>query len=145
MNIKERIKEFSELIKKYPDLKELYMERAKLYDEIKDYKNAVEDFKKAYFGYYACEDIMTVCEKAGLIKEAERLYSKAINIDKNNVYNYIKRIHFYIRIGEIAKAVLDCKTVLKLSPKDETLLILHRILTKKQIKPNRVRKPGKYF
>lgn len=130
MNIKKRIKDFSELIKKYPDVKELYKERAKLYGEIKEYKKAFEDFKKAYFGYYALENVITVCEKAGLIKEAERLYTKAINADKNNINGYIRRIYFYIRIGKIEKAVLDCKTVLKLSPKDETILILHKILTK---------------
>ena len=41
MNIKERIKEFSELIKKYPNIKELYIERAKLYTELKEYKKAI--------------------------------------------------------------------------------------------------------
>ena len=45
-NIKERIKEYSEMIEKYPDIKEFHIERAKLYCEIKEYEKAVEDFKK---------------------------------------------------------------------------------------------------
>lgn len=129
-DIKKRIKEFSEIIKKYPDVKELYKERAKLYGEIKEYKKAFEDFKKAYFGYYTLENVITVCEKAGLIKEAERLYTEAINTDKNNINSYIRRIYFYMRNGEIEKAITDCNSVLNISPKDETVLTLHKILTK---------------
>ena len=131
MNIKERIKEFSELIKKYPSIKELYIERAKLYTELKEYKKAVEDYKKAYTEYYLCKNIIKVCEELGLTKEAEEYYTKEINKDKKDVSNYIKRIYFYMRENEIEKALKDCTTVLKLSPKDETIKTLQRILTKK--------------
>ncbi len=131
MNIKERIKEFSKLIKKYPNIKELYIERAKLYTEIGEYKKAVEDYKKAYTEYYLCKDIIKVCEELGLTKESEEYYTKEINKDKKNISNYIKRIYFYIRINETEKAIKDCATVLKLSPKDETIITLQRILTKK--------------
>ena len=129
-NIEERIKEFSELIKKYPYIKELYLERAKLYDKSKQYKKAVEDYKQLFPGYYACRDIISVCEETGLKEEAEQFYTKAINKDKSNIDNYIRRAYFYMRIGETEKAVLDCKTVLKLSPKNETILTLKKILTK---------------
>ncbi len=130
-NIKERIKEFSRLIKKYPNIKELYIERAKLYTELKEYKKAVEDYKKAYTEYYLCKDIIKVCEELGLTKEAEEYYTKEINKDKKNISKYTQRIYFYIRINEIEKAIKDCATVLKLSPKDETILTLKKILTKK--------------
>ena len=131
MNIKERIKEFSELIKKYPSIKELYIERAKLYTELKEYKKAVEDYKKSYTEYYLCKNIIKVCEELGLTKEAEEFYTKEIQKDKNNISNYIKRIYFYMRENEIEKAIKDCTTVLELNPKDETILTLKRILTKK--------------
>ena len=130
-NIKERIKEFSKLIKKYPSIKELYVERAKLYTEIGEYKKAVEDYKKSYAEYYLCKDIIKVCEELGLTKDAEKFYTKEIDKDKKNINNYIKRIYFYIRENETEKALKDCKTVLELSPKDETIKTLQRILTKK--------------
>ena len=130
-NIKERIKQFSEIIERNPDIKELYIERAKLYGEIKEYKKAFEDFKKTLHGYYVCKDIMMVCKELGLNNEIERLYTKAINKDKKNISNYIDRIYFYMRIGKTEEAISDCKTVLKISPKEETISILHKILTKK--------------
>ena len=130
-NIKDRIKEFSEIIERNPYEKELYIERAKLYAENKEYKKAFEDFKKTLSGCYICKDIMTVCTELKLNNEIERIYTKAINKDKNNVGNYIDRIYFYMNIGEIKKAIFDCKTVLNICPKEETILILHKILTKK--------------
>ena len=130
-NIKERIKQFSKIIERNPDIKELYIERAKLYAENKEYKKAFEDFKKTLHGYYVCKDIMMVCKELGLNNEIERLYTKAINKDKNNISNYINRISFYINIGKIEEAIADCKTVLKISPKEETILTLYKILTKK--------------
>jgi len=130
-NIKEKIREFSRIIKRYPNIKEFYIERAKLYGEIKEYKKAFEDFKKTLDEYYTCEDIATVCEKVGLKKEAENFYTKAINENKNNPNAYINRIYFYMRTGETEKAISDCKTVLKISPKDENISTLKQILTKK--------------
>ena len=64
-------------------------------------------------------------------KEAEKFYTKAINKDKSNVNNYINRLYFYMRIREIEKAISDCKAILKLSPKKETVLNLKKILTEK--------------
>ena len=130
-NIKDRIKEFSEIIERNPYEKELYIERAKLYAENKEYKKAFEDFKKTLHGYYVCKDIMMVCKELGLNNEIERLYTKAINKDKKNISNYIDRIYFYINIGKIEKAISDCKTVLNICPKEETILTLYKILTKK--------------
>ena len=130
-NIKERIKELSEIIKRHPCVDDLYIERAKLYEKLKLYKQALDDYKKTFPDYYICKNIVTVCEDNGLIKEAERLYTKAINADINNIEVYIKRICFYMRTGEIEKAITDCKTVLKLFPKDENILTLKKILTKK--------------
>ncbi len=130
-NIKERIKQFSEIIKRNPNEKELYIERAKLYAENKEYKKAFEDFKKTLPGYYICKDIMTVCKELRLNDEIERFYTKAINKNKTDVSNYINRIYFYIRIGKIEKAISDCKVVLNISPKEETISTLYKILTKK--------------
>ena len=129
-NIKERIKELSEIIKRHPDINDLYIERAKLYEKLKLYKQALDDYKKIFPGYYVCKDIITLCEENGLIKEAEKLYTKAINTDINDIEVYIKRICFYMRTGQIEKAISDCKTVLKLSPKEENILTLKKILTK---------------
>jgi len=130
-NIKERIKEYSEMIEKYPSVKEFHIERAKLYCEIKEYEKAVKDFKKILEGYYACQNIIKVCEEKGFNKDAEKFYTKAINKDKNNINNYINRLYFYMRIKEMEKAISDCKAILKLSPKDETILTLKKILTGK--------------
>ena len=96
-SIKERIKEFSEMIDKYLDIKEFHIERAKLYCEIKEYEKAVEDSKKTLEGYYACQNMATVCEKRGFNRKAEFYYTKAINKDKNNINNYIDRLYFYMR------------------------------------------------
>ncbi len=152
-SIKERIKELSEIIKRNPEVKELYMERAKLYDENKQYKKAAQDFKKAYSGYYLSQDILSLCIELGLYEEAEKLYTKAINKDKNNVHNYVKRICFYMGIEEIENAILDCKLVLELNPNEETILALQKILTgdyikykmKRRIKQNRMRKLNEYL
>lgn len=119
------------MIEKCPSVKEFYIERAKLYCEIQEYKKAVEDFKKTLEGYYAYQDIAIVCEEIGFNKEAEEFYTKAINKDKKDINSYIDRLYFYIRIKEIEKAISDCKAILKLSPKDETILNLKRILTGK--------------
>ena len=129
LNAEERIKEFSELIKKYPRVKEFYIERAKLYEAKGQYKKAVEDFKKSLPDFYCFNNIKDLCEEKSLIKEAENFYTKAIKENKNDVYKYIDRLHFYMRNREIEKAILECKTILKLSPKDETILILYEILT----------------
>ena len=130
-DIKEKIKEFTELIKNHPDVKEFYVYRAFLYEKTKQYQKAIEDYKKTLPITYICFNMADICERNGLIKEAENFYTKAINKDKNNTYNYISRIYFYLRNKEIEKAVSDCKTVLKLSPKNETVLTLKRILTGK--------------
>ena len=130
-DIKQQIKEYSELIKKYPDVKELRIERAKLYDADGQYKKAVEDFKKTLTGYYCFENIIKVCEEAGLTEEAERLYIKAIEADKENICNYLEKIYFHMRQKEFEKALADCKKVLKLFPKNETISTLKRVLTGK--------------
>jgi len=128
-NVKEQIKEFSELINKYPYVKEFYIYRAFLYEKTKQYQKAMEDYKMILPPQYLNFDIAGICEKNGLVKEAEKYYTQAINEDKKNIYRYISRIHFYMRIKEIDKAILDCKKVLKLSPKKETIQTLKRILT----------------
>ncbi len=128
-DIKEQIKEFSSLINKYPHVREFYIYRSYLYEKTKHYQKAIEDYKKILPPQYLNFDIAGICEQHGLIKEAERFYTQAINKDKNNIHQYIRRIYFYIRIKKIEKAVLDCKTVLELSPKDETVKTLKRILT----------------
>ena len=128
-DIKEQIKEFSNLIKRYPHVQEFYVYRAFLYEKTKQYQKAIEDYKKILPVQYLNFDIAGICEKNDLFKEAEIYYTKAINEDKNNIHKYINRIHFYMRIKEIDKAILDCKTVLEISPKKETIQILKRILT----------------
>ena len=130
--IKEKIKDFTELIKRHTEVQELYIYRAFLYEKTKQYKKAIEDYKKIIPPRYICFNMADICERNGLIKEAENFYTKAINEDKNNICNYISRIYFYIRNKEIEKAILDCKMILKLSPKDETILTLKRILTGKE-------------
>ena len=130
-DVKEQIKEFSNLIEKYPAVQEFYVYRSFLYEKTKQYQKAIEDYKKIIPPQYLNFDIVGICEQHGLIKEAERFYTQAINKDKKNIYHYIRRIHFYMRIKEIDKAILDCKTVLEISPKKETIQTLKRILTEK--------------
>ncbi len=130
-NIKKEIKEFNKIIKKYPNIKEFYLGRAILYTKIKQYKKAVQDYEKAYKNYF-CQDIISICERNGLTKEAEEFYTKAINTEKS-AKNYINRSYFYARICEKEKALNDLKTSLKLSPKEETILSLANILTKKTL------------
>ena len=128
-DIKEQIKEFSNLIEKYPYVQEFYIYRAYLYEKTKQYQKAMQDYKEILPPQYLNFDIACICEKNHLLKEAERFYTQAINEDKNNINKYIRRIHFYLRIKETEKAIIDCKTVLELSPKEETVKTLKRILT----------------
>lgn len=128
-DIKEKIKEFSELIQKYPYVQEFYIYRAYLYEKSKQYPKAIEDYKAILPAQYICFDMAGICERNGLVKEAEKYYTQAINKDKKNIQQYIRRIYFYIRIKKIEKAILDCKTVLELSPSNETIKTLKRILT----------------
>ena len=130
-DIKEQIKEFSELIKRYPYVKEFYIYRAYLYEKTKQYQKALEDYKAIVPPQYLNFDIAGICEQNGLIKEAERFYTQAIKEDKKNIHKYLRRIYFYIRTKKIEKAILDCKTVLELSPTNETIQTLKRILTEK--------------
>ena len=127
-SVEEKIKDFSEIINKYPNIKELYINRAKLYEENKQYKEALEDYKKTLPNYYIYSDIATICERNGLTKEAENFYTDDINKDKNNIKNLICRAYFYTRIGEIEKALIDCETVLSLSPDNNIILTLKKIL-----------------
>ncbi len=80
---------------------------------------------------YISDDIRDICERNDLIKEAERLYTKEISKDKKNAENYICRAYFYLRNGRNKKAICDCKTALKLSPKDKTILNLAEMLINK--------------
>ena len=129
--IKEKIKEFSELIQRYPHIQEFYIYRAFLYEKTKQYQKAMQDYKKILPPQYLNFDIAGICESNGLVKEAERFYTQAINEDKRNIHKYIRRIYFYMRIKEIDKAILDCKTVLEISPNKETIQTLKRILTER--------------
>ena len=129
-NIKEQIKEFDELIKKYPSIKDFYLGRAELYGKIKQYKKACEYYKKAR-NHYILNDIASICERYNLIEEAEMIYTKAINIDKNNPENYIKRASFYALTSKNKKAISDCKTVLKLQPKNKIIVEMAKMLIKK--------------
>ena len=130
MDIKEEIKEFTKLIKKYPDISDLYIGRAILYTKIKQYKNAVEDYERGC-EKYLCYDILNICKRNHLIKEIKRFYTEAINKDKNNVVNYISRARLYITIGEDKKALADCETILKISPKNKLALEYKKVLTEK--------------
>jgi len=76
------------------------------------------------------DDIKYICERNNLLQEAERLYTKEINVDKNNATNYVRRAYFYMRNGKKEKAIRDCKTAQKLSPKDETILTIIELLLK---------------
>ncbi len=116
-NIREKIKEF-------------YLGRAKLYAKIKQYKKAVNDYEKVYSDYVS-NDIVSVCESNGFTKEAEKLYTKAINEDKNNPKNYLRRAYFYMLTERNKKALSDCEFCLKLYPKDIIILTLKDVLTKK--------------
>ena len=92
---------------------------------------------------YISDDIKDIYERNDLIKEAERLYTKEINADKNNAENYIRRAYFYMRNGKNEKAISDCKTAIKISPKNKTILTLAEMLINEA--KSRMRKSGKYF
>ena len=128
-NIKETIKEFDNLIKKHPDIQELYIGRALLYTKTKQYKKAIEDYKKGCENYI-CYDIMNICKRNALIKEAEDLYTKKIK-KQSNAVNYLSRMRFYISIGEDKKALDDCKTILKISPESKFVAEIKEVLEKK--------------
>ena len=89
------------------------------------------------------DDIKDILERNDLIKEAEEIYTREINEDKNNAKNYIGRAYFYLRNGKNKKAISDCKTAIKLSPKDRTVLILAEMLICEA--KLRVHKSGDYF
>ena len=143
--IEKEIKEFNKLIKKYPDIMELYTGRAVLYAKIKEYEKAVKDFQMGceYMSY----DLMAICKRHNLTEELEKIYTRNVNKDKNNVVNYMCRARFYIQIGENKKALADCETVLKNAPENEFFAELKEILIKK-LKEEETRKrykPPKIF
>ena len=128
-NIKEQIKEFNKLIKKYPDIQELYIGRAILYTKIKEYKKALEDYRKGCENYI-CYDIINICKRNNLIKEAEEFCTNKIKRE-SSVMNYSSRARFYISIGENKKALADCETILKMSPENKLISEIKKSLIKK--------------
>ncbi len=128
-NIKEQIKEFNKLIKKYPDIQELYIGRAILYTKIKEYKKALEDYRKGCENYL-CYDIINICKRNNLIKEAEEFCTNKIK-KESSVMNYSSRARFYISIGENKKALADCETILKMSPENKLISEIKKSLIKK--------------
>ena len=129
-SIEEKIKEFSEMIKKYPSVKEFYLGRATLYEEIGEYKKAVADYKRLCI-HHIWYDIVSICKRNRLYEEVENFYTKAINIDKNDVKNYYCRAYFYMIICEYKKALADCKKGLKLDAEDKHILSLQETLIEK--------------
>ena len=128
-DIKEQIKEFNKLIKKYPDIQELYIGRAILYTKIKEYKKALEDYRKGCENYI-CYDIINICRRNGLIKDAEEFCTNKIK-KESSVMNYSSRARFYISIGENKKALADCETILKMSPENKLISEIKKSLIKK--------------
>ena len=125
--IKEQIKEFTKLIKKYPHISELYIGRAVLYAKIKEYEKSVKDYETAHEDYIY--DIIAVCKRNNLTREIETYYTKKINKDKTNIVNYMSRARFYMSIGENRKALADCESILKISPKNNFILGIKETLT----------------
>ena len=138
-NVEQKIKQFDEMIKKYPDVKEFYLGRATLYEEIGKYKKAIQDYKRVCIEHI-WYDIVSICRRNRLYKEVENFYTNAINADKNNAKKYYCRAYFYMNIGQYKKALSDCKTALKLNPKNEYMLELEEILLEKLNKPKRVKR-----
>ena len=77
------------------------------------------------------DDIKDICERNNLLQEAERLYTKEINVDKNNARNYVCRAYFYMRNGKKEKAIRDCKTAQKLCPNDKIILPIIELMLKR--------------
>ena len=125
--IEEQIKEFTKLIKKYPHVAELYIGRAVLYAKIKEYEKSVKDYETAHEDYIY--DIIAVCKRNNLTREIETYYAKKINKDKTNIVNYMSRARFYMSIGENRKALADCESILKISPKNNFILGIKKTLT----------------
>ena len=140
--IEEQIKEFNKLIKKYPHIQELYIGRAILYARIGEYEKAVKDYEKAHEDYIY--DIVAVCLRQNLIKEVETIYTQKINRDKNNIMNYMSRARLYIRIGEDKKALADCETILKMSPKNKLVSEFKKVLIKELKEENKSSKQLKF-
>lgn len=142
--IKEAIKEFDELIKKYPRIEEFYTGRAFLYTQIKEYGKAVKDYQMGckYMSY----DIMAICKRNNLLKELEKIYTRNVNKDKNNIAGYMNRARFYMKIGKDREALADCEIVLKKSPENEFFSELKEILVKRLKEEERKRnKTSKVF
>lgn len=64
--------------------------------------------------------------KAGLLKEAIKLYEEGIDLDKNNVIFYNNLALIYISLNDFEKALDYLLKAIKLSPKD---YVLHRNLS----------------
>ena len=136
-NIEQKIKEFDEMIKKYPYVKEFYLGRATLYEELKQYKKAIQDYKRVCIEHI-WYDMVSICKRNRLYKEVEDFYTNAINANKNCAKKYYCRAFFYMDIGQYKKALSDCKTALKLNPKNDYVLELKEILLERLNKPKRV-------
>ena len=120
-SIEEDIKYLTKLIRKYPKIKEFYLIRAKLYTVICQYDEAINDYERVTDNYLPISPI-TICKKYNLVEEVEKVYKEETKADKNNYINYISRAHFYKDIGEKSKALKDCKTALKLCPKNKFVI-----------------------
>ena len=118
IDIEKDIKYLTELIRKYPKIKEFRLIRAKIYTVICQYHKALNDYEIANDNYLPIAPI-TICKKYNLIEETIRCYERAIKEDKNDYISYMSRAYFYKDIGEKAKALKDCKTALKLCPKND--------------------------
>ncbi len=120
-DFEEEIKEVTKLIKKYPHIKDFYLIRAKLYTKMWQYDKAIRDYETAN-NNFLCRAIISVCRKHNLVKEITNYYKKEIKENKNDFKNYISRAYFYRDIGQKSKALCDCKTALKLCPKNKIVI-----------------------
>ncbi len=129
-SIKEEMEEINNFIKKYPHIKDFYLVRAKLYTQIGEYTKAIKDYESVTNNHIGWATI-GICRKYHLLEEVEKHYKKEIKADKNNFINYISRAYFYTDINKKSEALADCKTALKLCPKNKLIIEIIEDLIKK--------------
>ena len=110
----EKIKEIEESDTNNKNIKNLYKERAEIYNKLSMYSYAIEDLSKAI--EIDSNDIDLHILKLDILKKDDKLnsddiikcYDDIINLDKNNLENYYKKIEYLQSLIVRQKEIINC-------------------------------------
>ena len=110
----EKIKEIEESDTNNKNIKNLYKERAEIYNKLSMYSYAIEDLSKAI--EIDSNDIDLHILKLDILKKDDKLnsddiikcYDDIINLDKNNLENYYKKLEYLQSLKNREEDVIKC-------------------------------------